>query len=77
MCLAVSVISIHFSVLQDTVNVTTTHGVFVRVRAGIDIIKREVTWDFMTLDPETGIYFPFVLPQGLQPDTLYTWTLYC
>ena len=34
---------------------TETHGVFVRVRAGIDIIMREAIWEFHTVDPTTGI----------------------
>lgn len=29
-------------------------GVFVRVRAGIDIVTREATWEFQALDPITG-----------------------
>ena len=40
--------------LQDTINVTESHGVFVTVRAGIDVVSREVTWEFQTLDPATG-----------------------
>ena len=36
---------------------TETHGVFVRVRAGIDVIMREAIWEFHTIDPTTGIYW--------------------
>ena len=35
-------------------NVTASHGVFVRVRAGINIVTNEATWELQTLDPETG-----------------------
>jgi hypothetical protein len=40
---------------QDIVNVTESHSVFVQVRAGIDIINHEATWELQALDPETGI----------------------
>lgn len=33
---------------------TESYGVFVRVRAGIDVVSREATWEFQALDPETG-----------------------
>ena len=35
-------------------NLTETHGVFVRVRAGIDVINNQATWELQALDPETG-----------------------
>ena len=41
--------------MQEVVNVTASHGVFVRVRAGINIVTNEATWELQTLDPETGI----------------------
>ena len=40
--------------LQEAVNTTESHGVFVTVTAGIDIVHREATWEFQALDPETG-----------------------
>ena len=40
---------------QEVVNVTASHGVFVRVRAGINIVTNEATWELQTLDPETGM----------------------
>lgn len=39
---------------QDTINLTESHGVFVMVRAGVDIVSREATWEFQALDPATG-----------------------
>ena len=39
---------------QETVNLTSSFGIFVRVRAGIDIITRVATWEFQALDPVTG-----------------------
>ena len=44
----------HCLFLQEVVNVTASHGVFVRVRAGINIVTNEATWELQTLDPETG-----------------------
>ena len=41
--------------VQDIVNVTESNGVFVQVRAGIDVINEEATWELQALDPETGI----------------------
>lgn len=41
--------------VQDIINATESHGVFVQVRAGIDIINQEATWELQALDPETGI----------------------
>ena len=41
--------------MQDIVNVTESNGVFVQVRAGIDVINEEATWELQALDPETGI----------------------
>ena len=35
-------------------NITEEYGVFVRVRAGIDVVTRIITWDFQALDPLTG-----------------------
>lgn len=40
---------------QEVVNVTASHGLFVRVRAGINIVTNEATWELQTLDPETGM----------------------
>jgi len=40
--------------MKETVNVTASLGVFVRVRAGIDIVTRMVTWELQALDPVTG-----------------------
>ena len=36
---------------------TSSLGVFVRVRAGLDIIRRAASWEFQTLDPLTGTNF--------------------
>ena len=33
---------------------TASHGVLVRVRAGIDVVNNEATWDLQSIDPETG-----------------------
>ena len=33
---------------------TKSHGVLVRVRAGIDVVNSEATWDLQAIDPETG-----------------------
>ena len=41
--------------MKETVNVTASLGVFVRVRAGIDIVTRMATWELQALDPVTGI----------------------
>jgi len=35
--------------------VTDSHGVLVRISAGINTVTREATWDLQALDPETGI----------------------
>jgi hypothetical protein len=40
--------------MQETLNLTGSLGVFVRVRAGLDIIRREASWEFQSLDPLTG-----------------------
>lgn len=40
--------------LQDTINITESHGVFVMIRAGVDIVTREAMWEFQALDPATG-----------------------
>jgi len=40
--------------MKETVNVTASFGVFVRVRAGIDIVTRMATWELQALDPVTG-----------------------
>ena len=40
--------------LQEVLNLTETHGVFVRVRAGIDVIAGDAIWEFQTIDPATG-----------------------
>ena len=33
---------------------TETLGVLVRVRAGIDVVNNEATWELQAIDPETG-----------------------
>ena len=33
---------------------TESHGVLVRVRAGIDVVTNEATWELQSIDPETG-----------------------
>ena len=33
---------------------TDSHGVLVRVRAGIDVVNNEATWELQSIDPETG-----------------------
>lgn len=40
--------------LQEILNLTDTHGVFIRVRAGIDVVMGEAIWEFQTIDPTTG-----------------------
>ena len=40
--------------LQDIINITESHGVFVVVWAGIDVVTREAMWEFQALDPATG-----------------------
>lgn len=35
-------------------NLTETHGVFVRVRAGIDVLAGDAIWEFQTIDQATG-----------------------
>lgn len=45
-----------WSFLQEVVNVTETHRVYVRIRAGIDVTNQEATWEFQAIDPETGSY---------------------
>ncbi len=42
------------STLQEVINLTSSLGVYVRVRAGLDIVRREASWEFQTLDPLTG-----------------------
>ena len=39
---------------KEILNLTETHGVFVRVRAGIDVVLGEAVWEFQTTDPVTG-----------------------
>ncbi|XP_041361873.1 uncharacterized protein LOC121377841 [Gigantopelta aegis] len=41
-------------ILQETVDLSDTEGIAVRVRAGIDIINGLATWELQTLDPATG-----------------------
>ncbi|XP_072028717.1 uncharacterized protein [Amphiura filiformis] len=40
--------------LQGNLDLVDTLGVYVRVRAGLNIISQEVTWELLTIDPETG-----------------------
>ena len=40
--------------LQETIDLSDTRGIAVRVRAGIDIVNGLVTWNIQTLDPATG-----------------------
>ena len=42
--------------MKEILNLTETHGVLVRVRAGIDVIMREAIWEFQTIDPATGMF---------------------
>ena len=35
---------------------TESLGVLVRVRAGIDVVSNEATWNLQAIDPETGMY---------------------
>ena len=44
-------------IMKETVNVTASLGVFVRVRAGIDIVTRVATWELQALDPVTGSHY--------------------
>ena len=39
---------------KETLNLTETHSVFVRVCAGIDVVEGEAIWEFQTIDPLTG-----------------------
>ena len=39
---------------KEILNLTESHGVFVRVRGGIDVILGEAVWEFQTIDPATG-----------------------
>lgn len=43
--------------VQETLDLTSTLGVFVRVRGGLDIIRGEATWEMQTLDPLTGMKY--------------------
>ena len=40
--------------LQENLNLVETLGVYVKVRAGLDILTKQVTWELLTIDPETG-----------------------
>ena len=35
-------------------NLTESHGVFVRIRAGLDVVSSQAIWEFQTVDPVTG-----------------------
>ena len=35
-------------------NLTESHGVYVRIRAGLDIVSGQAIWEFQTVDPITG-----------------------
>ena len=39
---------------KEILNLTESHGVFVRVRSGIDVVLGEAVWEFQTIDPATG-----------------------
>ena len=41
-------------VIKETLNLTETLGFYVRVRAGLNILNQQVTWELVTIDPETG-----------------------
>ena len=42
---------------QDVINLTDTLGLFVRIRAGINVVNKEATWELQTLDPTSGDYY--------------------
>ena len=44
-----------------------TLGVYVKVRAGLNILSQEVTWELLTIDPETGknCYTHWIIYQNL------------
>ena len=44
--------------MQNTINYVSRRGVFVRMRAGIDVVSGEATWDLQSVDPQTGQYDP-------------------
>ncbi len=46
--------NIIISTLQEVINLTSSLGVYVRVRAGLGNGTREASWEFQTLDPLTG-----------------------
>ena len=35
-------------------NLTESHGVFVRIRIGLDVVSSQAIWEFQTVDPVTG-----------------------
>ena len=43
-----------YTCLQEIVNLTESHGVFVRIRAGLDVTSNQAIWELTTFDSVTG-----------------------
>ncbi|KAL3876029.1 hypothetical protein ACJMK2_033916 [Sinanodonta woodiana] len=48
-------LSFQSSTEQTTVNLTKELGIFIRVVAGVDFVKKQATWEFQAIDMVTGL----------------------
>ena len=39
---------------QTRINLTEEFGIFLQVRGGLDIVNGRATWEFQSIDPDTG-----------------------
>ena len=56
-------------------NLTESHGVFVRIRAGLDVVSSSAIWEFQTIDPVTGKQYMRVLARLYTHKPLYIYKM--
>jgi hypothetical protein len=42
-----------------------SHGVFVRIRVGLDVVSSQAIWEFQTVDPITGKHCRLALTNAI------------
>ena len=55
-------VNVSLCCVQEILNFTSTLGIYVRMRGGLDTLRREASWVLQALDPVTGkelMLFPF------------------
>lgn len=61
MTLALYPVFVTNTYIQETIDLSESLGIFVQVRAGIDVTSRIATWELQALDPETGVFIIMML----------------